>query len=57
MLSAIVTTVKGLPGQGFFNLARKFGKLGSSDKEAKHRFWEQECNKVYEAWKVEFPKT
>jgi hypothetical protein len=49
MLSAIVVNIKGLPGPGFFTLARQLGKLQDEDEQA---FWEKECQQVYETWKV-----
>lgn len=54
MLSAIVVGVSGLPGSGFFTLAREFGKLQADSKEEQHRFWEEEKTAVYTAWQKEF---
>jgi len=50
MLSAVVTRVTGKMGQGFFELARKLGKLKDVSEEAKERFWEEEKARVYEIW-------
>lgn len=54
MLSALVVGVNGLPGQGFFILARQLGKLQSDQPEDEQRFWEQEKEAVYETWEREF---
>ena len=51
MLSAVVVSVMtGMPGDGFFNLARTLGKLKKDDKN-EIDFWEQEREAVYQAWK------
>jgi len=50
MLSAIaVSVMTGMPGDGFFKLARSLGKLGASDSE--REFWEKERDAVYATWK------
>ena len=54
MLSAIVVSVRGSPGPGFFNLARGVGKLQDDSKEGEQRFWEEEKAAVYTAWQKEF---
>ena len=54
MLSALAVGVSGLPGSGFFSLARELGKLQERSKEAQRRFWEEEKAAVYKAWKREF---
>lgn len=52
MLSALaVSAVTGMPGEGFFKLARNLGKLTNSTLEAKGQFWENERNAVYAVWK------
>ena len=55
MLSAIAVGVSGLPGQGFFKLARNLDRLpdGASD-EDERRFWEGEKQAVYRAWERDF---
>jgi hypothetical protein len=53
MLSALAVGVSGEPGDGFFNLAKELDRLQDDSKEARQRFWEQEKQAVYEAWKVE----
>ena len=54
MLSAIAVSVKGLPGPGFFNLARELGKLQDDSEESERRFWEEEKKEVYATWQKDF---
>src|SRR6266446_2760248 len=55
MLSTVAVKVDGLPGKGFFDLAKKLGKYsGDDDKNERHRFWEAETNRVYDLWKRKF---
>ncbi len=54
MLSAIVVNVRGLPGKGFFDLARELGRLQDDSKESEHRFWEEEKKAVYATWQRDF---
>jgi hypothetical protein len=55
MLTAlVVSSVDGMPGSGFFKLAREFGKLHDDSKDAERDFWEQEKEAVYAEWKREF---
>jgi hypothetical protein len=49
MLSAIAVGVNGLPGEGFYSLAKQLGKLGG---QAEFEFWESEKKAVYETWKT-----
>jgi hypothetical protein len=49
MLSAIAVNVQGLPGPGFFTLARQLGRLKDEKEDA---FWKVVCQSVYETWKV-----
>lgn len=49
MLSVIAVGVNGLPGAGFYSLARGLGRLTDQSEE---EFWEAEKKAVYEAWKV-----
>jgi len=49
MLSAIAIGVSGKPGPGFYDWARKLGRLASEDEFS---FWEEECKAVYDTWKV-----
>jgi hypothetical protein len=53
MLSAIAVGVNGKPGQGYFEWARKLGRLTTEDEWA---FWESECKAVYDTWKVKLQK-
>jgi hypothetical protein len=55
MLTALVVgSVDGMPGPGFFNLAREFGKLHDDSEDAEHDFWEQEKKAVYAEWQRKF---
>ena len=54
ILSSIVVGVSGKPGEGFFNWARELGVL--SEGEDEETFWREECEKVYEAWKISYRK-
>lgn len=54
MLSAIVVGVNGKPGDGFYGWARDLGRFEGEGKEAQERFWQQEREAVYEAWKKTF---
>jgi len=55
MLSTVAVKVDGLPGKGFFDLAKKLGKYSAGeDKKEQHRFWEAEANRVYDLWKRKF---
>lgn len=49
MLSAIAVGVNGLPGAGFYSLARGLRRLTDQSEE---EFWEAEKKAVYETWKV-----
>jgi hypothetical protein len=54
MLTAVVvSSVSGLPGPGFFGLARHLGKLREESEEAERRFWEGETQAVYATWQKE----
>ena len=53
MLSALAVGVSGEPGDGFYNLAKELGRLHDDSKEGRQRFWEQEKQAVYEAWKID----
>jgi hypothetical protein len=54
MLSAVVVSVNGRPGPGFFNFAREIGRIGPTQSE--DEFWRQEREAVYEAWRRPLPK-
>jgi len=49
MMSSIVVSVSGKPGEGYYTLARELGLLHEGEDE--EVFWRRECEKVYEAWK------
>jgi len=51
MLSAVAVGVSDLPGEGFFGLARKLGKLNDDSAEGKRRFWEKERAAAYGVWR------
>jgi len=51
MLGAIVVLKDdGIPGKGFFELARGLGKLTSVSKQDEKTFWKQELLEVYKTW-------
>ena len=50
MLSAVAVSVEGLPGGGFYSLAKELGRLSSEENE--NIFWQKERKAVYETWKV-----
>lgn len=49
MLSAIAVGVNGLPGEGFYKLARELAKLTT---QADEEFWLAEKNAVYDTWEM-----
>lgn len=49
LLSAVVVRADtGIPGGGFFKMARHVGKMSSSDDQ--RRFWQRELEEIKEAW-------
>ena len=52
MLSAIAIGVSGKPSGGFVSLARKLGLFNDGDDE--EIFWKNECEKIYDEWKIEY---
>lgn len=54
MLSALAVGVTGVPGAGFYNLARQLGRLTEEGSAAEETFWRQEREAVYVAWQREF---
>ena len=54
MMSAIVVGVSGKPGKGFFDWAKELGVLSSGQDE--YDFWQAECKKIYETWKIPYWK-
>jgi hypothetical protein len=55
MLSAIAVSEAGVLGEGFFNLARRLGRLDGSTREAEEAFLRSEQQRVYEIWRVDDP--
>jgi len=53
MLSALVVKVDiGIPGKGFFVLARQLGRLKeNATKEQEKEFWANELNQIYDTWR------
>lgn len=56
MLSAIAVDSNGRPGGGFFDLARRLGKLNGKTTVEEDRFWELEKEAVHETWRRKFGK-
>jgi hypothetical protein len=54
LLSAVVVGMSGHPGSGFFDLARKRGRMEPGQSEGE--FWASEREAVYEAWRRPWPK-
>jgi hypothetical protein len=55
MLSAIAVNEAGVPGEGFFKLARRLGKLATQDARAEEQFLNSERNAVYATWAPSAP--
>ena len=53
MLSAVAVGSSGIPGEGFFVLARDLGAEFEDTPDGKRKFWEEERVKVYEIWQRE----
>ena len=51
LLTALVLTGKGIPGNVFFATARDLGKLASADPADEMKFWMAEKATVYETWR------
>ncbi len=54
MLSAIVVTTSGMPGPGFFKLARDLAKLRGTKLADQRAFWKSEVRAVHSTWKTVF---
>lgn len=52
MLSAVVINAQGMPGPGFFDLARLLKKLNDDSKQSEKEFWEKELAEVHKCWNV-----
>jgi hypothetical protein len=50
MLTALVVTGKGIPGDLFFALARSLGRLASAEPGEEMKFWMAEERRVYDTW-------
>lgn len=50
MLSAIVVNTTGIPGNGFFDLARELNGYQGITKDDDMSFWHAEEDAVYAAW-------
>ncbi len=51
MSALVVRADTGIPGDGFFVLARQLGRLEENATEEQQReFWENERDQVYETW-------
>jgi len=57
LLSAIAVGTSGLPGSGFYGLARELGKLQDATKEEEHRFWLEEKAAVHDTWKKQLKQS
>lgn len=53
MLSSVVVGVRGRPGHGFYDWARRLGRLQPGQDETK--FWEAELEATYRAWRRPLP--
>ena len=51
MLSAVAVNTQGIPGPGFYALARDLGKEFDDSREGRLKFWKSELGIVYEVWK------
>ncbi len=52
MLSAVAVNVQGVPGLGFYALARDLGKEFEDSQDGRLKFWKSELQDVYEVWKM-----
>jgi len=52
MLSAIAVSIRGVPSEGFFNLARELN--AQKEDESDEAFWNKECKRIYEEWKIPY---
>jgi hypothetical protein len=50
MLSALVVSGRGVPAVTFFSLARRLGRLATTDPADEMAFWMAEKARVYDAW-------
>lgn len=52
MLSAIAVGISGYPSEGFFNLARELNV--QKENQSNEDFWQEECDRIYEEWKIPY---
>jgi len=52
MLSSIVVGINGKPGKGYYEWAKRLGVI--KDGENEEEFWNSECKKIYEEWKIPY---
>jgi hypothetical protein len=52
LLSALAVSEKGIPGEGFWTLARRLGRFSGEGSEEELRFWHGEQGRVYETWQL-----
>ena len=57
MLSAVAVGVSGEPGDGFYGLAKDLKLFSGESLHEKRKFWQQEKNRVYEAWQKKLGKS
>ncbi len=57
MLSAVAVTSNGIPGGGFFTLARELGLLTADDKDSQQAFWKAQQRQLYTIWQQKFHKS
>jgi hypothetical protein len=50
MLSAVAVGTSDVPGQGFFVLAKRLGKISDIHSRNRYDFWNAEREKVYGIW-------
>jgi hypothetical protein len=54
----VTVSAAGVPGPGFFTLAKQFGKLHeAASKDEERAFWEKEKAAVYDTWQKDFKKS
>jgi hypothetical protein len=51
MLSAVAVSVEGVPGSGFYGLAKELGKLFPDTPEGHLQFWRAEQAATYKQWR------
>jgi hypothetical protein len=54
ILSAIVVNVDGVPGEGFWGIAKNLGKFNGTTEDERRQFWETEKKAVHDHWRKKF---